>query len=136
MRGPLLCHVRTGTAVDSEAYLRRADPFLSRVAVCHFRRGFYASINRGFVMTLVMRTVVTIILISFSVAASALAQTANTIHYVYDELGRLIAVTDPTSDTVTYTYDEVGNLLSIGRYASSQISIISFSPGGRPSVSQ
>lgn len=50
------------------------------------------------------------------------------IQYVYDELGRLIAVTDPGGDTAKYTYDAVGNLLSITRYASTQVSILSFSP--------
>lgn len=48
--------------------------------------------------------------------------------YVYDELGRLIAVTDPASDTAVYAYDAVGNLLSISRQPSSQVSIIKFTP--------
>jgi len=73
----------------------------------------------------------------FSIAIAALcsvfvsvwnARAQNTIQYVYDELGRLIAVVDPASDTATYTYDAVGNILSIGRHASTQVSIISFSP--------
>src|SRR5689334_5659266 len=37
------------------------------------------------------------------------------IQYVYDEIGRLIAVIDRSGDTATYTYDAVGNILSIGR---------------------
>ncbi len=54
------------------------------------------------------------------------------IQYFYDELGRLVAVVDPSGDTATYTYDAVGNILSIGRHASSQVSIITFSPGSGP----
>ena len=54
------------------------------------------------------------------------------IQYVYDDLSRLIAVIDPNGDTATYTYDAVGNILSIGRHASSQVSIISFSPATGP----
>ena len=52
--------------------------------------------------------------------------------YVYDELGRVIAVTDPAGDTVRYNYDAVGNVTSISRAASSTLSFISFSPGSGP----
>ena len=55
-----------------------------------------------------------------------------TIQYVYDELGRLIAVIDTNGDTATYTYDAVGNILAIGRHASAQVSIISFIPSSGP----
>jgi len=57
---------------------------------------------------------------------------APSIQYVYDQLGRLIAVVDLHGDTVRYLYDEAGNLLSIQRHASSHISIISFSPDSGP----
>jgi YD repeat-containing protein len=50
------------------------------------------------------------------------------ITYIYDELGRLIAVVDPAGDTVVYNYDAVGNLLSISRYNSATVSIIKFTP--------
>jgi YD repeat-containing protein len=52
--------------------------------------------------------------------------------YVYDELGRVIAVTDPGGDTVRYNYDAVGNITSISRAASSTLSFISFSPTSGP----
>jgi YD repeat-containing protein len=50
--------------------------------------------------------------------------------YVYDELGRLVAVIDPTGDTAIYAYDAVGNLLSIARQSSSSVAIIEFTPNG------
>jgi YD repeat-containing protein len=50
------------------------------------------------------------------------------INYAYDELGRLIAVSDSTGDTAIYSYDAVGNILSIERRNSAAVSIISFSP--------
>jgi YD repeat-containing protein len=43
------------------------------------------------------------------------AATAQAVAYVYDELGRLIAVSDPVGDTAAYTYDAVGNVISIAR---------------------
>lgn len=52
--------------------------------------------------------------------------------YLYDPLGRLRAVVDPSGDTAVYTYDAVGNLLSIGRRNSSQVSIIDFFPKTGP----
>jgi YD repeat-containing protein len=54
------------------------------------------------------------------------------ITYIYDELGRLVGVIEPSSDTATYTYDAVGNLLGITRYASSSVSIIEFQPKSGP----
>jgi YD repeat-containing protein len=54
------------------------------------------------------------------------------ISYVYDELGRLIAVTDPAGDTAIYSYDAVGNITSISRYSSSTLSLIKFTPASGP----
>jgi len=36
------------------------------------------------------------------------------IHYVYDDLGRLVGVVDQDGNAATYTYDAVGNILAIG----------------------
>src|SRR5262249_40082681 len=52
--------------------------------------------------------------------------------YVYDELGRLVMVVDPSGDAATYTYDAVGNILSIGRIAAGTVAITEFTPNGAP----
>lgn len=57
---------------------------------------------------------------------------ASDISYVYDNLGRLIAVIDPASDTAVYAYDAVGNLTGITRQASSTLAIFQFTPSGGP----
>ena len=49
-----------------------------------------------------------------SVAQDAGAQQA-VIHYVYDDLGRLVAVVDADGNAAVYTYDAVGNILAIRR---------------------
>ena len=38
------------------------------------------------------------------------------IHYVYDELNRLIAVIDRDNSAAAYVYDTVGNILGIERF--------------------
>ena len=38
------------------------------------------------------------------------------IHYVYDDLGRLVGVVDQDGNAATYTYDAVGNILAIGHH--------------------
>jgi len=52
--------------------------------------------------------------------------------YIYDQLGRLVGVVDPSSQTAKYVYDGTGNILSVSRYSSKQISIIQFSPNNGP----
>src|SRR6266481_1025353 len=54
---------------------------------------------------------------------------AQTITYVYDGLGRLMGVIDPSQGTALYTYDAAGNVLSIQRYATTAVLIIDFTPG-------
>jgi YD repeat-containing protein len=52
------------------------------------------------------------------------------VQYVYDALGRLTQVIDPSGNAAVYNYDAVGNLLSITRSttSSSALAIFSFSP--------
>ena len=47
--------------------------------------------------------------------ACAIGVSAQTVRYVYDAAGRLVAVIDQNGDAAIYTYDAVGNVLSIAR---------------------
>jgi YD repeat-containing protein len=66
------------------------------------------------------------------VSAAAAFQTNGPVQYVYDELGRLIAVIDANGNAAVYNYDAVGNILSIGRYTSSQVAIFGLTPTQGP----
>lgn len=63
---------------------------------------------------------------------SAQAQSAG-VTYVYDELGRLVGVTNAVGDTAIYSYDPVGNLLSILRKGPTDVSIYEWTPNAGPS---
>ncbi len=54
------------------------------------------------------------------------------ISYVYDNLGRVLAVIDPATDTAVYQYDAVGNLTGITRQPSSTKAILQFTPSSGP----
>lgn len=54
------------------------------------------------------------------------------IQYVYDELGRLVSVTDPSGEAAHFSYDPVGNLLSIARANGQLISVSEFTPDTGP----
>lgn len=54
--------------------------------------------------------------------------------YIYDQLGRLVGVVDPSSQTARYFYDATGNILSVSRYSSAQLSIIEFTPNAGPAA--
>src|SRR5712664_490458 len=58
------------------------------------------------------------------------AQSGAAVQYVYDALGRLTTVVDPSGNVATYNYDSVGNLLSITRSTSSPsaLAILGFTP--------
>ncbi len=58
------------------------------------------------------------------------AQSGASVQYVYDALGRLTTVVDPSGNVATYNYDAVGNLLSITRTTTSPsaLAIFGFSP--------
>jgi YD repeat-containing protein len=43
---------------------------------------------------------------------------AEPVRYAYDDVGRLVGVTDPAGDTAAYAYDETGNLTGITRHPS------------------
>ena len=63
-------------------------------------------------------------------AGSPASSRAQTVQYVYDELGRLVGVVAPNGESAVYTYDAVGNLLSIARHAASAVTIVEFTPNG------
>ena len=65
-------------------------------------------------------------------AVSAVFAQAQGISYLYDDLGRLIAVVSPGTGTAVYAYDAVGNLLSITRYAATAVLIVDFAPKEGP----
>ena len=67
-------------------------------------------------------------------AALLLAGTAQagTVQYVYDGLGRLVAVVDEAGSTTVYTYDPAGNILSVANSSSSQLAIATFTPASGP----
>lgn len=74
-----------------------------------------------------------VLLVAFVFLLVSLAKaSAGSVTYVYDELGRLTGVIDPSGNAATYKYDAVGNLLSIQRTSSSQTSIIGFTPSRGP----
>jgi YD repeat-containing protein len=75
------------------------------------------------------RLPIPLVCIVFLLAVSLAAQTG-TVRYVYDELGRLVAVIASNGDAATYSYDAVGNVTSIVRTTSTQVSIIAFMPTG------
>jgi YD repeat-containing protein len=54
------------------------------------------------------------------------------ITYLYDGLGRLIAVVDVGGETAVYTNDPVGNLLAISRQATTSVAVLDFSPSSGP----
>ena len=59
---------------------------------------------------------------------SLLSQGSGASSYVYDALGRLVAVVLQNGNAAVYNYDSVGNLLSISRQSSNQLSILGFTP--------
>jgi RHS repeat-associated protein len=65
-------------------------------------------------------------------SGAAAAPPSTAITYAYDELGRLVAVSDPANGTAKYAYDAVGNLSSITRQTPSVVSIASFAPKAGP----
>src|SRR6266852_2354569 len=76
------------------------------------------------------RTLTGLIFLFLLGIASPLWAQSNPVQYVYDALGRLTQVIDPSGNVATYNYDAVGNLLSITRSTTSPsgLAVFSFSP--------
>ncbi len=66
------------------------------------------------------------------VACPETSRAQNGTVYIYDELGRLVGVVDPSSGAARYVYDANGNIVSVFRYSSTQVSIIVFTPNTGP----
>ena len=64
------------------------------------------------------------------------AQQPGAIQYVYDDLGRLIKVIDPTGNVAEYVYDAVGNILEIKRSTIAGLALLNFTPSRGPVGSQ
>ncbi len=60
-----------------------------------------------------------------------IAQATGDIDYIYDDLGRLVAVVT-AQEVTSYTYDAVGNLLSISKGSPSQVTVLQFTPTHGP----
>lgn len=69
------------------------------------------------------------VLIFFANVSCVWPQSAS-VQYVYDALGRLTQVIDPSGNVATYNYDAVGNLLSVTNSTTSPsaLAIFSFTP--------
>jgi RHS repeat-associated protein len=52
--------------------------------------------------------------------------------FVYDAVGRLAGVIDPSGDAALYKYDAMGNILSVHRYASTGLGVMSVVPTTAP----
>src|SRR5438128_5376781 len=76
------------------------------------------------------RTLTCLIFLFLLGSASPLWAQSNPVQYVYDALGRLTTVVDPSGNVATYNYDAVGNLISITRTTASPsaLAILGFSP--------
>lgn len=86
--------------------------------------------SRHRLLTLLILAVVSWAGMALHVPTTA-AQTPG-VSYIYDDLGRLIAVVDSTGAAAVYAYDAVGNLLSITRQGPGVVSILDFTPKQGP----
>ena len=66
------------------------------------------------------------------VLAISVPSPASDISYVYDSLGRVLAVIDPATNTAVYAYDAVGNVTGITRQTSATLAIFQFTPSSGP----
>ena len=81
---------------------------------------------------MVRRSLRALVLSMLTASAIAVSAQTPTVRYVYDELGRLVAVIDQNGDAAVYNYDAVGNLLSITRKSSGSVAIFELTPNSGP----
>ncbi len=116
----------SSTASDSRA-LRRSASY--RSLALRSLGTFFVRREREYPRRLFVGAILLFALLSGAIAPRANAQSTGA-SYVYDSLGRLIAVYDASGDAAVYQYDAVGNLLSITNYPSSQFGSVGMSSGG------
>jgi len=81
---------------------------------------------------MVRRSLRALVLATLTASTIAVSAQTPTVRYVYDELGRLVAVIDQNGDAAVYNYDAVGNLLSITRKSAGSVAILEFTPNSGP----
>ena len=104
------------------------------VMVCRAIRVCNAAITRplfGHPFTRRVQLPARVLLLAIA-ASTARLDAQSVVQYVYDEVGRLVAVIAPSGEAAVYTYDAVGNLLSIARKMSTEVSVIEFTPHSGP----
>src|SRR5881398_2364367 len=79
---------------------------------------------------MMLKRILVILTFLFLLGFASPLRAQSNVQYVYDALGRLTQVIDPSGNTATYNYDAVGNLLSITRSTTSPsgLAVFSFSP--------
>ncbi|PYU12888.1 MAG: hypothetical protein DMG37_12010 [Acidobacteria bacterium] len=79
---------------------------------------------------MMLKRILVILTFLFLLGFASPLRAQSNVQYVYDALGRLAQVIDPSGNTATYNYDAVGNLLSITRSTTSPsgLAVFSFSP--------
>lgn len=75
---------------------------------------------------------VLLFLLIFPVLALVHVARADTIDYVYDEIGRLVGIVDDNGGSARYVYDALGNVTSIERTSAGAVSILEFTPNSGP----
>lgn len=75
------------------------------------------------IQSLLNKSIIRLFLALILLMAGVTTITADQSRYFYDELGRLIAVSDGHGNMAVYNYDPVGNLLSIQKFTSSTTGI-------------
>ena len=76
--------------------------------------------------------VVSLLLLLAALCAPPAPLSGATISYVYDPLGRVLAVIDPATNMAVYAYDAVGNLTGIIWQTSATLAIFQFTPSSGP----
>jgi RHS repeat-associated protein len=92
---------------------------------------YHGMLRPAFARSTSLSKIATIVAIATGIAflsGAAGAAPSSAITYGYDELGRLVAVSDPANGAAKYGYDAAGNVTSITRQAVTVVSIASFAP--------